>query len=256
MKDKKPILYSAIVKIVSFFYKEYEFVGMENLPDDECIIAGNHSQLNGPLVGELYFPKKPYIWCAYEMMELREVPAYTYWDFWRNKPKYIKWWFKIASYLIAPLSVFLFNNARTIAAYHDRRAISTIRNTIKHLKNGTNILIFPEQDKPKNHIVCDFQEGFVDIARTYFKQTGKELKFVPLYLAPKFRKAYIGKPITFCSENSIKEERKRICEYLMEEITTIATQLPLHKVIPYNNMSKKDYNYNRIQGEKDEKTSC
>ena len=39
----------------------------------------------------------------------------------------------------------------------------------------------------------------------------------------------------------IGEERRRICAYLTEEITAMACSLPLHTVVPYQNVSKKEY---------------
>ena len=64
---------------------------------------------------------------------------------------------------------------------------------------------------------------------------------MPLYIAPTLKKMYLGKPIRFCADNPMEEERKRICDYLMKEITEIACSLPEHTVVPYNNIPKKDY---------------
>lgn len=239
-------IYSILRFFVNLFYPKMEVVGLENLPNEPCVIAGNHSQMNGPIAGELRFPGKKYIWCAAEMMKLKDVPAYAFQDFWSRKPKSVRWFYKLLSYIIAPVSVCVFNNAHTIGVYHDKRVVSTFKESIVRLCEGANLIIFPEHDVPHNHIVCDFQEGFVEVARSYYKKTGKELAFVPMYLAPKLKKMYLGKPIYFSSENSAKDERKRICEYLTTEITQIAVDLPRHRVVPYNNVSKKQYGYNKI----------
>lgn len=218
-----------------------EMVGVENLPDEPVIVAGNHAKMNGPIAGELFYPGKHYIWCVGDMMHLKEVPAYAYQDFWSRKPKYIRWFYKLLSYLIAPLSVCVFNNAHTIAVYHDARLISTFRQTAEKLQEGASVIIFPEHDAPYNHILCQFQDKFIDIASIYYKKTGKELSFVPMYIAPYLKKIYLGRPERYCSGNPIKEERRRICEYLMTEITKIACGLPEHTVVPYNNVPKKNY---------------
>lgn len=99
------------------FYPKMEIVGLENLPDESCAIVGNHTQMHGPIACELYFPDNFYTWCAAPMMKLKEVPAYAYTDFWLQKPKALRPLFKLVSYIIAPLSVLIFNNARTIAVY-------------------------------------------------------------------------------------------------------------------------------------------
>ncbi len=245
MDKSKRLIYRVVRFFVNLFYPKIEVVGAENLPEEPCILVGNHAQMNGPIIGELYIPCMRYIWCAQEMMHLKEVPAYAYRDFWSRKPQWSQWFYKLLSYLIAPLCVCIFNNAHTIPVYRDGRVIKTYRDTLDKLKAGVNVVIFPEHDAPYNHILCDFQPGFVDVARSYWKQTGKALQFVPMYLAPKLQKLYFGTPISYDPSAPAKEERKRVCGYLMQEISKTAQSLPRHIVVPYNNIPKKDYPYNR-----------
>ena len=103
------------------------------------------------------------------------------------------------------------------------------------------MVIFPEHDVKYNHILYAFQDRFIDVAKLYYRKTGKEVAFVPLYIAPKLKKMYLGKPIRFCAANPLDEERDRIREYLVREITSIACGLPKHTVIPYRNIPKKYY---------------
>ena len=238
---KSSVLFKIIKWLVKMFYPKTLVEGAENLPDEPVIIVGNHSQMNGPIVGELYVPGEPYIWCAGEMMHLKEVPAYAFQDFWSQKPKWTHPGYKLLSYIIAPLSVCIFNNARTIGVYHDTRILSTFKSTVKKLQEGKSVVIFPEQDVKHNHIVCDFQDKFIDIAKLYYKKTGKELNFVPMYIAPKLKKLCFGKPVRFSAAAPMDTERRRICSYLMDEITAIAEALPEHTVVPYRNIPKKDY---------------
>lgn len=254
MEKLKRGVFLFIRYLVRLFYPQTSLEGLHNLPQEPCILVGNHAQMNGPIVGELYIPGEPYTWCAGEMMELKEVPAYAYRDFWSRKPGWSKWFYKLLSYIIAPLSVCIFNNARTIPVYHDKRLVKTFRATMERLEQGRNVLIFPEHEQPYDRILCDFQTGFVDVARIYYKQTGKCLSFVPMYLAPSLHTAYLGEPITYCPENPIKEERRRICQYLMASISATAQALPRHRLVPYSNVSKKEYGYNREEECSYEKT--
>lgn len=238
---KTSALYRMIKWLVWRFYPKIEVVGTENLPDEAAIIVGNHTQMNGPIAAELYCPGTHYTWCAGQMMHLKDVPEYAFQDFWSQKPKYTHWFYKLLSYIIAPLSVCVFNNANTIGVYHDTRIVGTFKNTIKRLQEGAHVVIFPEHDVKYNHIIYDFQDKFIDVAKLYYKKTGKELSFVPLYIAPKLKKMYLGKPIQFCSATPMEAERRRICDYLMKEITEIACGLPEHTVVPYRNIPKKYY---------------
>lgn len=245
MKKKKGAwLYAVIKWAVKACYPKIEVVGQENLPEEPVIIVGNHSQMHGPIACELYAPGKHYIWCAGEMMHLKDVPAYAYQDFWRNKPKSVKWFYKLLSYLIAPLSVCVFNNAGTIGVYHDARILSTFKQTVQRLQEGNHVVIFPERSQPYNHILCQFQDKFVDVATLYYKRTGNAVCFVPMYLAPKLKKMYLGTPIRFRPEAPAQQERARIIHALMQEITDIAVSLPEHTVIPYDNIPKKCYQTN------------
>ena len=242
MEEKKPSpLYRILKGLVWLFYPKLEVVGTENLPNEAAIIVGNHTQMNGPIAAELYCPGKHYTWCAGQMMHLKDVPEYAFRDFWSQKPRYTHGFYKLLSYIIAPLSVLVFNSANTIGVYHDSRIISTFRDTVKRLQEGNHVVIFPEYDVKYNHILYAFQDRFIDVAKLYYRKTGKEVAFVPLYIAPKLKKMYLGKPIRFCAANPIDEERNRIRDYLMNEITEIACSLPEHTVVPYRNIPKKYY---------------
>lgn len=244
-KKKTSILFKIIKGSIRFFYGKMEVVGLENLPKEHAVIVANHTQMNGPIAAELFMPDNCYIWCAGQMMNFKEVPEYAFADFWSQKPKWQHPFYKFLSYLIAPLAVCIFNNARTIAVYRDMRLMGTFKNTINMLKDNANILIFPEKDEKYNNILYKFQENFIDIATLYYKKTGISLTFVPMYIAPKLRKMYIGKGIVFDNSNAIEDEKKRISSYLSDEITDIARNLPLHTVIPYRNIPKKHYLTNK-----------
>lgn len=248
-------LYRVIKWCIKTCYPKITVEGVENLPEEPVIIVGNHTQMNGPIACELYTPGDHYIWCAGQMMHLKEVPAYAFQDFWSQKPKYTHPFYKALSYLIAPLSVVVFNNANTIGVYHDTRIVGTFKNTITRLQEGASVVIFPEHDVKYNHIVYEFQDRFIDIAKLYYKRTGKELAFVPLYIAPNLKKMYLGKPIRYRADQPMDQERKRICDYLMNGITEIACALPEHTVVPYRNIPKKDYPSNIPKESAHEKTS-
>lgn len=239
------LLYKIIKGLVRIFYRKMKVVGLENLPEKNAIIVGNHTQMNGPICGELFMPENCYTWCAGEMMHLKEVPAYAFSDFWSQKPKCLRPFYRFLSYLIAPLAACIFTNARTIAVYRDMRIMSTFKETLKTLENGRNVLIFPEKDEKYNNILYTFQENFINVAKLYYKKTGISLIFVPMYIAPKLNSMYIGKGIRFESINKIEEERKRISDYLSDEITKIARELPEHTVIPYRNIPRKYYLSNK-----------
>lgn len=250
------VCFRAIRWIIWLFYPKVTVNGLENLPKEPCVVVGNHTQMNGPICAELYFPGKRRTWCAYQMMYLKEVPEYAFQDFWSGKPKWTHGFYRLLSYIIAPLSACVFTNAHTIPVFRDNRLISTFKQTVSALQDGANVIIFPECYEPHNHIVYQFQDKFIDVARLYYNRTGAELSFVPVYIAPALKKMYLGKPVKFDAQAPKDEERHRICEYLMDEITDIAVHLPRHRVVPYPNVAKSAYPVNKQEENAYEETGC
>ncbi|MBO5321196.1 MAG: hypothetical protein J6B22_01140 [Clostridia bacterium] len=245
MDKKGPLTYRVIKWFVWLFSPKFKVEGEENLPSEPTLIVGNHSQMYGPIACEFYTPGDHYTWCAGEMMSVKTVPEYAFRDFWSQKPKWTHLFYKALSFIIAPLASFIFNNANTIGVFRDARILSTFKTTVKRLKEGNNVVVFPEKDEKYNNIIYNFQDKFIDIARLYYKKTGKALSFTPLYIAPNLAKMYLGKPITFNPDADMDGERDRICKYLMAEITEMARSLPVHTVVPYRNIPKKLYPKNK-----------
>ncbi len=248
IKPKKKKLLNFIEGIVKIFYKKRKFEGEENIPDEPHIIIGNHSQIHGPIFGELYLKNK-LIWCDGPVMERKEIPPYAMRVFWPNKPKRSRWFYKLLAHIMARPVSFAMGNADTIGVYRDARLISTFNDTVETLKNGVNVVIFPESPEEYNEIVNQFNLKFVDVARLYYKATGKCVQFLPMYHAVKIKRVIYGKPITFDPNINNVEQRTIICNYLMEELTRIAKTLPRHKVIPFNNVGKKNFKYSKGEGE-------
>lgn len=257
MEEKKTSgLYRVIKGLIRLCYPKTQVLGESMLPEEPCILVGNHTQMNGPIVAELYCPGRHYTWCAGQMMHLKDVPAYAFEDFWSQKPKWTHPGYRLLSYLIAPLSVCIFNNANTIGVYHDTRIVGTFKTTVKRLEEGNHVVIFPEHDVPYNHIVYEFQDKFIQVAKLYYKKTGKALSFVPFYIAPRLKQVQFGAPIPFDPDAPIEAERARICRALMDSITALAEAMPPHTVVPYRNIPKKLYPMNTLQEESHENPKC
>ncbi|MBE5730440.1 MAG: hypothetical protein E7350_00630 [Clostridiales bacterium] len=244
-KDKKPLLYRFIFWLFTVFYKKRRFIGKHRIEGEAVIVVGNHAQTHAPLTSELYFPAKKAIWCIGEMTKAKEVPAYAYQDFWSLKPKWTRWFYKLLSYIMAPLCGYIFSNADTIAVYKDARLMSTFKSSVKALSEGKKVVLFPENRECYNEIINDFQDKFVAVAKLYYSRYKVCPTFVPMYNAPELKAVIFGKPIRYDPNIDIDEQCKIVCNHLKKEITRIARLLPRHRVVPYANISKKDYPYSK-----------
>lgn len=235
---KKGLFFRFLAFWVRRFFHRPEFSGIENIPNEPCVIAGNHCQAHTPIMGECYFPVKKLTWCDAPMFDKKDMKAYAYSVFWGNKPK---WYQRLAANILAPLIAYVMKNADALPVYRDMRVVKTYKASVDAMMEGNNVLILPECPDEHNEIINKLNEYFVDVARFYFKRTSKELLFVPMYYAPKIKKAVFGKPIKFDATANIEDERKRICSYIVDEITLMAKEMPTHKVVPFNNVNKKLY---------------
>ena len=249
MRPKKTSrIYRILLFLIDLCFPRLRLIGREKLPDEACIIVGNHCQMNGPLASELRLDFPHETWCAGEMMRWDEVADYAFRDFWSLKPRWTHPFYRLLSRLITPLAVCLFNNAHTIPVYHDVRLRNTFRLSLKALSEGESLVIFPEKNEKHNHILYAFQDKFVDTARYYYKQSGKRLSFVPMYISPTLRCVSFGAPVVFDPLTPIENERERICACLSDAITALADRLPAHTVVPYRNIPRREYPHNHPQG--------
>ena len=68
---------------------------------------------------------------------------------------------------------------------------------------------------------------------------------MPLYVAPALKEAHFGEPLCFDPGAPFAEERARLKQGLMDAITATAESLPRHRVVPYRNIPKSQYPYNK-----------
>ncbi len=88
-------MYKILRFFVYLFYRRPTIVGEEKLPEEPCILVGTHTQMNGPIVGELYLPGHNYIWCAGQLLRWGEAPDYAFTDFWSFHPKWTHWFLSL-----------------------------------------------------------------------------------------------------------------------------------------------------------------
>ena len=252
MKEKTAErVYRGIKGTLNLLYPRYEMIGAEHLPAEPVILVGNHCQAHGPLVGELRLPFARRTWCAAEMMEREQVADYAFRDFWSQNPRWTHPFYRALAHMIPPLAVLIFNHAETIPVYRDNRVLATFRETVQTLESGTSVLIYPEHDRRYNHVLDDFQDRFIDVAKLFHRRTGKDLAFVPMYVCPALRTVSFGAPVRFDPAAPLDAERERIKAALMPAITDLAEAQPRHRVVPYRPQPKKYWKYNRPEEAKE-----
>lgn len=97
----------------------------------------------------------------------------------------------------------LVRSAKAIPVYRGadaRKSITTIKNSVRALEEGDNLLVFPDVDyaSEENEEGGEVYKGFVAVDKLYFRRRGERVKFVPVYMTKK--KVVIHSPVVFGDE--------------------------------------------------------
>ena len=105
--------------------------------------------------------------------------------------------------------------------------VSTMRESLRALEDGQNLVIFPETGLPEYSLtsVTPFYSGFATLGRLYCRKTGRALRFCPCYIDEQHHQIRIGEVATWDPENpDAKAETERISETLNQRIREMADE--------------------------------
>ena len=197
-----------------------KIVGKQNVnKNEDKVFVANHYEIFGPIAMFLRFPYKFRPWVIDKMIDPKSVEEQMGLSVYNNFPKYPMWFKKWVVKAIRNLMVWTMKHADAISVSREnpRDNLKTLQESSETLQKGTSILIFPE-DRYVTEGVGKFQTGFENIAKYHHQKTGRILSFYPVFVSQSNKTIYIEKPIKFNPENSPKEEKERIVEYLYDSM--------------------------------------
>ncbi|MBO5954578.1 MAG: hypothetical protein J6Q13_01260 [Clostridia bacterium] len=146
---------------------------------------------------EIYLDKSLRMWGAHEMNSgLIKMYKYQARVYYHEKKHWNLHLARLFCLIASPLTNLFYSGLDLISTYRDGRFIKTIRETISSLKQGDNILIFPENSE-KGYLkeLEGFHAGFILLC----EQCLKEGIDVPIYVS------YFRKDInTYVFDNPVK----------------------------------------------------
>jgi len=107
------------------------------------------------------------------------------------------------------------------------KLITTMRQSVKALEEGENLVIFPEVGLPEYSLtsVTPFFAGFATLGRLYWRKTGKALQFCPCYIDEQHHLIRLGELVTYNPEAAdITEETNRVSDELNAKIREMADE--------------------------------
>ena len=234
-KRKKPGLwYRFAVKLVRPFKKKMTCTYHAGpLPEGPVVFVANHAQIFGPLSAVLEMPRKVWPWVDARIMEKKTAAEFAFIDFLQGDRRRCKWFFRMLSHIVSFLLRPLLRDAGGIPVYRDRQIVRTFARSCELLNEGESLILFPEKEYYFSDYIFEIQDGFVDLARIWYRQSGRLLKFIPLYFAPGLNTVNFGEPVVYDPQADPRAERRRVAGLLKTRIHEMASSLPPHKPIPF-----------------------
>lgn len=210
-----------------FIYKSVRFYLVRSLqiagrldPGKPVIFVANHEQSYGPVSAMASLPKPLVPWVTHEVTDRTLCPGYIEDDFVKPEVRVNPPVSTLLARVIGRICVGIMEDLKAIPVYrHSHRIVETIRASVRYLEQGRRLLIFPEMPTvPFNDIICQFDTGFVGIARALFEKTRAIASFLPVAINRELRSLKLGEPVEFDPSRAYHLERGRIREALMDRI--------------------------------------
>lgn len=210
--------------IVRLVYQPYKIDA--KIPTQPVVFVSHHQNLFGPFVMLLWYPQFFCPWILNVFFDWKECfnqyVNYTFTKRFKMKPFFAK--------IIAfPISIFitkLMQSSRGIPVYRgSRKIMESIKQSVKALKEGKSIAIFPSIDYSSSiNEESDIYEGFLFLEKYYYKETKQHVTFIPLHVSKKRRLIIHGEPIQFSGNLPFQKERIEIANKIKEQINSLAKQ--------------------------------
>ncbi len=212
-------LFKFLQRVITPFLPRMRMEWQGDQPDGPCVFIGNHMGAMGPIYMLTRFPMRDEVavWCNDGVMEEKLIVDYIRQDYWWNpKSVFAPLWNVTLPYIARAIVPKVMRSAPTIAVHHDNRIMTTMRESMKALKAGKHLIIFPE--KPDGFDSHDeyLQMGWLNICTLYRKATGRDLPVVPVHIDPKGKRFLLGDPIHVDASLPLKDQEHAIERYLAD----------------------------------------
>ena len=186
-------VYAVLYPLVWIFmriFHPWRAVGRENVPEGGAVLCGNHTTLGDPV----------YVVCALGSRWQTHVMA---------KEEIMKW----------PVVGWLLKKAGIIGIKRGKADVTAVKESMRVLRNGEKLLLFPEGTRVKEGEVSEAHTG----AAMFATRTGAPI--LPIYIQPKkrlFRRTTVvfGQPYQpeFEGRKPTPEDYQRIADDIMRRI--------------------------------------
>lgn len=210
-------LYDALAWGMRHFTGKMTVTWAEPFAQKPCVFVCNHVGALGPIYMVSKFPywNQVEAWCNEGIMNRKTCPAYVRQDYWwepgcKLEPLYNA----TLPYLAAAILPPVLKSAPTIPVFHDARVMTTMRRSLKALKAGRHLVIFPEQPSGFEEHHDWINTGWLNLCVMYHRATGENLLLYPVHIDTKQKSFQVAKPVEFDGSRSLEEQQDEMVRLL------------------------------------------
>lgn len=198
-------------------YKRPQFIYLGEKFDKGGIILSNHEGTDAPLSMELYCDVPVRFWGASEMNS-GLIPMYKYQTkvYYHQRKHWNIWLARLFCLIASPLTNLFYKGLNLISTYRDIRFTRTLRESLAVIKNGENVVIFPE-DATKGYLaeLEGFFQGFVMLAELCHRR-GIDVPIYVTYFKKKDLVYMVDAPIRYSELIKNGATRAEIAKRLLD----------------------------------------
>lgn len=221
-KQKRALWYRGMKKMMKIRYKKPRYVFLGETPTKNAIILSNHEGTDAPMALEIYCDFPIRMWGTCEMNSgLRKMYKYQTEVYYHQKKHWNLHLARLFCLLASPLTNLFYKGLNLISTYHDANFFHTIHQSFDAIKNGENIVIFPEKS-PDGYVaeLQGFYAGFIVFAQYCYKN-GIDTPIYVSYYKKKERVYVFDKPILFSELKKMFSSREEMTQYLLEKCNAL-----------------------------------
>lgn len=201
--------------ITKIRYKKIDFRYLGEELSYGGIVLANHEGTDSPMSFEIYSKKPLRFWGAYQMNSgLKKLYSYQTKVYYHEKKHWSLFGARLFCLLASPLTNLFYKGLDVISTYPDSRFRTTMKESINAIKDGYNIVVFPENSEEGYKVKLDgFHEGILLFAETAYKQ-GIDLPIFVSYFNKKKKVCLLDAPVKYSELKATGLSRKELAEKL------------------------------------------